>query len=191
MNRDDITALVRLSVTEPEKGAQAVMALDPPLPARWMLMVFAVTLGVVLAYLLPVIAGQGPDLPSPFAAAMLQGGMNLVAVFLITGVGRLFGGTGRFEDALLLVGWLQLLMAGVQLVQLLVLLVLPPLGSVVMVAAVALFFWLLSGFIRALHGFQSRFVVLLGTLGTLFVAAFVMSVILILLGFELPEMTNV
>jgi len=191
MIKPDLKTLVRLSVTEPEKGAAAILALNPPLPARWMLMGFAVTLGVVLAYLLPVLSGRGGDLPMPFVAAGVQGGMNIAAVVLATTVGRMFGGRGRFEDALLLVGWLQLLMSGVQLIQLVAMLVIPPLAGLIMVAAVALFFWLLSGFVSTLHGFKSRFMVLLGTLGTLFAAAFVLSFVLLLLGFELPELGDV
>ncbi|WP_333828567.1 YIP1 family protein [Pararhodobacter sp.] len=191
MIKPDLKTLVRLSVTEPEKGAAAILALNPPLPARWMLMGFAVTLGVVLAYLLPVLSGRGGDLPMPFVAAGVQGGMNIAAVVLATTVGRMFGGRGRFEDALLLVGWLQLLMSGVQLIQLVAMLVMPPLAGLIMVAAVALFFWLLSGFVSTLHGFKSRFMVLLGTLGTLFAAAFVLSFVLLLLGFELPELGDV
>lgn len=191
MNRNDIASLVRFSVADPEKGAAAVLAMNPPVALRWMLMAFAVVSGVVLAYLLPVLTGRADELPSPFMAALVQAGMNVLAVALATGVGRMFGGHGRFEDALLLVGWLQLLMVGVQVVQLAVMLVLPPLAGLVMVGAVALFFWLLSGFVCALHGFQSRFMVLLGILGTLFAAAFVMSFVLILLGFELPGVGDV
>lgn len=188
---NNLKTLVRLSVAEPEKGAAAVLALNPPMAARWLLMGFAVTLGVVLAYLLPVFAGRAAELPAPFTAAGVQGGMNIAAVVLVTVVGRMFGGSGRFEDALLLVGWLQLIMSFVQLIQLVVMVLLPPVAGLIMVAAVALFFWLLSGFIRTLHGFQSRFLVLLGALGTLFAAAFVMSFILILFGFELPELGDV
>src|SRR5690554_6701245 len=188
---NNLKTLVRLSVAEPEKGAAAVLALNPPMAARWLLMGFAVTLGVVLAYLLPVFAGRAAELPAPFTAAVVQGGMNIAAVVLVTVVGRMFGGSGRFEDALLLVGWLQLIMSFVQLIQLVVMVLLPPVAGLIMVAAVALFFWLLSGFIRTLHGFQSRFLVLLASLGTLFVAAFIMSFILVFLGFELPEMGDV
>jgi len=82
-------------------------------------------------------------------------------------------------------------MLGLQVVQLLVMVILPPLASVVMILSVTLFFWLLSGFICALHGFKSRLGVLLATLGTLFVAAFVFSFILMLLGFEMPGMGDV
>jgi hypothetical protein len=187
----NLSSLVRLSLADPEKGAAAVMALDPPTGARWMLLGVVVALGTVMAYLLPLLSDTGAALPTPMSAAALQGAMNLAAVVLVSGVGRMFGGHGRFEDALLLVGWLQIIMLGMQALQLVVLLILPPLASLVMVASVALFFWLLSGFICALHGFRSRLGVLLATLGTLFVAAFIFSMILLMLGYEMPGMGDV
>lgn len=187
----NLSSLVRLSVADPEKGAAAVLALNPPIGARWMLLGLVVVLGTVMAYLLPLLGGAGEALPTPLSAAVLQGGMNLAAVVLVSAVGRMFGGHGSFEDALLLVAWLQIIMLGMQAVQLVVMLILPPLASLVMVASIVLFFWLLSGFICALHGFHSRLRVLLATLGTLFVAAFVFSMILLMLGFELPRMGDV
>mgnify|MGYP001169820044 FL=1 len=108
---NNLKTLVRLSVAEPEKGAAAVLALNPPMAARWLLMAFAVTLGVVLAYLLPAFAGRAGELPAPFTAAGVQGGMNIAAVVLVTVVGRMFGVHGRFEDSLLLVCWLQLIIS--------------------------------------------------------------------------------
>jgi len=186
----NLSSLVRLSVRDPEEGATAVIALNPPVAVRWMLLALVVTVGTLMAYLLPLLSGAGEALPTPITAAALQGGMNVAAVALIAVVGRVFGGRGSFDDALLLVGWLQVIMLGLQAIQLVVLMLLPPLASVVMIASVALFFWLLSGFICALHGFTSRFSVLLATLGTLFVAAFVFSFVLLMLGFELPGMVD-
>jgi hypothetical protein len=187
----NLSSLVRLSVSDPEKGAAAVIGLDPPIAARWMLLALVVALGTIMAYMLPLLSGAGETLPTPITAAVLQGAMNLAAVVLVSGVGRMFGGQGTFEDALLLVGWLQVIMLGLQAMQLVVLVVLPPLASLVMVVSIALFFWLLSGFICALHGFKSRLSVLLATLGTLFVAAFIFSFILLMLGFEMPGMGDV
>lgn len=117
--------------------------------------------------------------------------MNLIAISLLTVVGRMFGGIGRFEDAILLVGWLQMLMVGMQAVQVVVMLLLPPLGALVLVLAIAAFFWLFSGFTCALHGFQSRLLVLVGGFGTLFALAFVLSFVMIILGIQLPGMGDV
>jgi hypothetical protein len=79
----------------------------------------------------------------------------------------------------------------VQLVQLVALLILPPLAGIVTILAIALFFWLLTGFVQALHGFQSRMMVLFGVLGSMFAAAFVVSFILIMLGVDPRGMTDV
>jgi hypothetical protein len=181
---DRLRDIARLTLADPEQGGRALLALNPPLEARWMAMGAAIVSGVVLAYLLPVMAGQAGSVMSPFAATGVQAGANLLAVVLMTNVGRAFGGQGRCEDAVLLVAWLQALMVGVQLVQLVAMLVLPPLAGIVTILAVALFFWLLTGFVQAMHGFQSRLMVLFGTLGAMFAAAFVVSFILILFGFD-------
>ncbi len=182
----DLSGLVRLSFSEPEAGFRAMRALNLPIEARWTMLAAAVLAGVVLAYLLPVAAGQAGELPSPLTAAAIQTGMNLAAVFLLAHVGRMFGGTGIFEDAVLLVGWLQVLMVGLQAVQVIVMLILPPLGGLVLILAIASFFWLFSGFTCALHGFQSRLLVLLAGFGTLFALAFVASLLMVLLGIRLP-----
>lgn len=191
MTREQLITLIRLSLTTPERGAAAVMALNPPMAVRWMVMGFAIAAGVVLAYLLPVLSGYGGAMPAPFVAAAIQVGANILAVVLITVVGRAFGGTGRPEDALLLVAWLQLLMVAAQALQFLVMLLLPAFGGIVMVMAVMLFFWLLAGFITELHGFASRFLVLIAVFATLFATAFVVSFLLILMGVELPGVGDV
>ncbi len=182
--------LARLSLTDPERGGAAVLALNPVVPARWLALGAAVVLGVILAYLLPVIAGRTAEALSPFAALAIQGGVNLLAIVLMTVVGRMFGGQGQMVDALLLVAWLQALMIAAQVVQLVALLILPPLAGMVTILAIALFFWLLAGFVQALHGFQSRLMVLMAVLGTMFMAAFVLTFVLILLGVDPRMMTD-
>jgi hypothetical protein len=188
---EHLRELARLTLSDPEQGGRQLLAMNPPIEARWMAMGAAILSGVVLAYLLPVIAGQAGSVLSPFAAVGVQIGANMLAVILMTNVGRVFGGQGRFEDAVLLVAWLQALMVGVQLVQLVALVILPPFAGIVTILAIALFFWLLTGFVQALHGFQSRLMVLFGVLGSMFAAAFVVSFVLILLGVDPRGLTDV
>ena len=182
--------LARLSLVDPARGGAGMLALNPAMPVRWMAMAAAVLVGVLLAYVLPVLAGQGAELPPPMAAAGVQLGANVLAAGLAAQVGRWFGGQGGFADALLLVAWLQGLMVLVQLVQLLVFLVLPFAGGLVVILALGLFFWLVVGFVQALHGFASPLLVLAGTFATLFAAAFVISFVLILFGFDPRGMTD-
>ena len=183
--------LARLPLADPERGGRAVLALNPPLPARWLAMFAAVLAGVVLAYAPLVLTGQLEGVPAPLTTAGLQTAANLFAVGAMTWIGRALGGRGRMEDALWLVAWLQALMVLVQLVQLAVMLVVPGLSGLVMVAAVALFFWLLTGFVQALHGFPARFPVLLGVIVTMFGVALLVTAVLLLMGFDPGAMTDV
>ncbi|SHI39945.1 Yip1 domain-containing protein [Palleronia salina] len=92
---------------------------------------------------------------SPLMVGLIQFAVLVVSVFLIDWVGKKFKGTGSFNGAILAVTWLQVMMVGVQLVQMLLLLALPVLGSALTLLGMVLFFWLLTNFIAELHGFTS------------------------------------
>lgn len=186
-----LAELARLTLADPEKGGRAVLALDLSVPARWMALLCAVVVGVVLAYAPLALTGDLAEVPAPLATAGLQLGANLFAIVAMTWIGRLLGGQGRAEDALLLVAWLQALMVLVQLAQLAVTLIAPPLTGLLMILAVALFFWLLTGFTQALHGFPARFPVLLGVIATMFAVAMLVTFVLLLVGFDPRAMTDV
>lgn len=180
----DLLPLARLSLTDPERAADALLRLPLPVQARWHLLILAVLAGVVLAYLPPVLTAPPGFAPSPFLAAGVQLSLHVATIFLITVVGQRLGGRGRFEDALFLVGWLQLLMAGFQALQLLILFVMPPLAVLVAMASVAAFLWILTGFVRQLHGFASRGAVLLGIIAGGFALGFALAMGMIMLGID-------
>jgi hypothetical protein len=69
-------------------------------------------------------------------------------------------------------------MLGVQVVQLLTLILFAPLAGLVNLAGLVLFFWLFTSFIAEVHGFSSRWAVLAGVIGSGFVIAFALVVIL-------------
>lgn len=187
---DSLKALVRRSLADPEAGAREVIALNPVMQLRWVLLMAGVTAGVVVAYLLPLMLGATDQVLPPFTAAGMQLAVNLATAVGITVFGRMFGGQGRFEDAVLLVAWLQWLMILAQLVQLVVAILLPPFAGLVTIAAVTLFFWLITGFVQALHGFESRGMTFLGVLGMLFAMAMLVSMLLIMAGFDPRGMTD-
>lgn len=180
----DLIALARLSLTEPERGAEQVMRLNPSLQLRWQLLILSVVLGVVLAYLPPVLTAPAGFAPSPFMAVGVQLSLHVASVYLIAIIGRRVGGHGRFEDALLLVGWLQLILAGFQAVQLVTIFLMPPLAFLVAVASVAAFLWMLTGFVRQLHGFASRGAVLVGIIMAGFALGFVVAMVMVILGID-------
>ncbi|MCL4676639.1 MAG: YIP1 family protein [Pararhodobacter sp.] len=188
---DDLLALVRLTVADPVEGGRAVLALNPPVLLRWMLLAAAILVSVVLIYLLPVLTGQAGDMPSPFAFAAGQGVLNGVVVALVAYAGRAFGGTGSFDDALLLMAWLQSVTVALLVLQLAVLVLIPALNLPVTLASIVISVWMLVGFVCALHGFQSRIMVLVGGVMVFTITAFVLSLVLLFLGFDLSGATDV
>ncbi|MDQ1899600.1 YIP1 family protein [Paracoccus sp. WLY502] len=195
MTFDDFKALVGLSFRNPNAAAHTLMGQGWPIQARWMALLAAVSLSALLASLAAVLfSTPAPDgtqvvilSQQPMVLALMQLGAIVLAAGLMSGVGRMFGGHGRFEDALLLTVWIEVLLLVVQAVQLVVSLVLPGVAGMLGVAALVLFLWLTVQFTKALHGFRSSAKVALGLIGTAFVAGFVLSLIAAALGI-LPEM---
>ena len=195
MTFDDFRALVGLSFRDPQGAAHVLMRQGWPVPARWMALLAAVSVSAVLASLSAMLFGgaapEGGEVvilsQQPMVLAMMQLVAIVLAAGLMAGVGRAFGGEGRFEDALLLTVWIEVLLLVVQVVQLAVSIVLPGVAGILGLAAIALFLWLTVQFTKALHGFRSSAKVALGLIGTAFVAGFVLSLIAAALGI-LPEM---
>ncbi|MFN4100885.1 MAG: YIP1 family protein [Pararhodobacter sp.] len=191
MTRNEFVDLMRLSVVDPAEGGRQLLAFDAPLAVRWMLLVATVLGSVVLLYSVPVMTGDLGELPSPFGFAATQAVMNVVVITLIAIVGRAFGGEGNFGDALWLMGWLQTLTAGLLILQIVAVLVLPGLGMPIGVASVALSIWVLVGYVCAVHGFKSRILVLVSGIMTFVLLSFALSVILLFLGYGPEDLTNV
>ena len=195
MSFDDFKALVGLSFRDPQAAAHLLMARDWPVSARWMALFAAVSVSALLASFAAVLfSTPGPDgtqivtlSRQPMMLAAMQLAAIVLAAGLMSGVGRMFGGGGRFEDALLLTVWIEVLLLLVQVAQLALSLILPGVAGLLGLAAVVLFLWLTVQFTKALHGFRNSVKVALGLLGTAFVAGFVLSLIAAALGI-LPEM---
>ncbi|WEF25417.1 Yip1 family protein [Paracoccus sp. S3-43] len=197
MSFDDVKALVGLSFRDPQAAAHALMAQGWPVSARWMALIVAVSVSALLTSLAAMLV-NGPDPDGtqvvmlsrqPMALAAMQLVAIVLAAGLMSGVGRLFGGHGRFEDALLLTVWIEVLLLLIQVVQLVLSLVLPGVAGLLGLAAIALFLWLTVQFTKALHGFRNSAKVALGLIGTAFVAGFVLSLIAAALGI-LPEIAQ-
>ena len=195
MTFDDFKALTRQTLRNPEQAARWLIDQGWPMQVRWMALVLAVSLSGLLAYastlLFPLPADEGAVVFSISRQPLVLAGMQLVAIVvgagLMAGVGRMFGGHGRFEDALLLTVWIEVMLLIVQLAQIVLSLALPALAGILGIIAVALFLWLTVQFTKALHGFTSGPKVLLVMFGTLLVMGFVLSFFMAALGL-MPEM---
>lgn len=181
--------MARDTVANPREGAGTVLALGLPRQALWLSFALVIVLSMLLGDILYLMADlpdagplTGPLGASPVMMGLLQAGFLWLMAHAITAIGRLFGGTGRFEEALTLIVWLQFIFLCVQVVQLLALVMLPPLAGLITILALGLFLWLLVNFIAALHGFTSLGMVAVMTLLSGFAILFVLSLVLTLLG---------
>ncbi|MFC3627879.1 Yip1 family protein [Paracoccus angustae] len=195
MSFDDFKALVGLSFRDPQRAAQLLMGQDWPVQARWMALLAAVSVSALLAWLAGAMFAAPAENDAqvvllsrqPMVLAVMQMVAILVAAGLMSGVGRMFGGRGRFEDALLLTVWIEVLLLLVQAAQIVLSLVLPSAAGMLGIAAMALFLWLTVQFTKALHGFRSSLKVMVGLIGTAIAAGFLLSILAAALGI-MPEM---
>ncbi len=182
-----MAALARLSLQDPRAATRALLAEAVPLPARTAGLLLVAVLSAVLASVQIRLSPQELDpisaamLASPFRAAVVQWAFLALSVVLIHRVGRAFGGTGSFPDALLIVVWLQCLTLVLQLAQLVVNVISPALAGLIRLGGFALFLWLMASFIAELHGFRSRGLVFLGMVVSAFAAGLVIGLLVILL----------
>ena len=182
-----IATLARQSLEDPRASVRSLLALGVPLPARTiglLLMAVASALVMHLGFLLLPPSEDpmaGFMMQSPLRTAIIQWLILAASVFLVYRIGRAWGGKGSLPDSLLVVVWLQVMMLGVQVAQLLVFVLLPPLAGIVNLVGLVLFFWLMTSFIAELHGFASRGAVLAGILVASFGVAMVLVLILTLI----------
>ncbi|WP_224814945.1 Yip1 family protein [Hasllibacter sp. MH4015] len=192
----DVTSLRYLvplavhTIRDPKSGAEAILALNLPRAALYLAFSLVVVGSLMLGEVVTMIAPPVEEGPltgrSALALGLMQAAILFVAVHAITQIGRIFDGHGTFDGALALITWLQFIFLGVQLVQLVLMIVLPPFAPMISVIAIGLFFWLLVNFIATLHGFSSVGMVFVMTLVSFIGILFTLSLVLTILGVALP-----
>lgn len=186
--------LVLESIRNPREGAATVLNFAPSRDVLLQLLALVVVLSVLFGQAGVVILGgglsdgalTGPIALSPLTAAFVQFGLLVMLVISIHSIGRAFGGTGSFEETLLLVTWLQFVLLCLQLVQLLALILMPPLGGLIGLISIGIFLWLLVNFVAVIHNFRSLGLVFAGVLISAFAIVFALSLILSMLGLAVP-----
>jgi hypothetical protein len=178
-----LLSLARFTVQNPREGAKMVMRADVPVTARWVALALMAVISAMLAHvafvLMPAEVRMAMDgaMTSPLQSALLQGGLMLCAVLAIHFVGRWFGGRGAFEDALILMVWLQFILLVLQVIQIVTQVLLPPMSVIIGYVSVGVFLWLLSNFVAELHGFSSVLKTLFGVLLTLLAVGFILALL--------------
>lgn len=182
--------LFRLTIRDPMRAWAILRAMPLSLADRWALVTATAALAAILSWLgAQLIAGAADSegmlaalSRAPLTMAGVQVASAALGAFLLSEVGRIFGGNGRFADALLAVGWLEAVMILLQAVQLVATVILPPIGALIGIATLMLAAYLIVAMTMAVHGFRNPLMVVLGIVGTVLVASFLMSILAATLG---------
>lgn len=187
--------MVLQSIPEPRKIAHEIQALRFSRAVLWqtfaLFEVLSMTLGVFLSMLYP----PGPEVlemiretpllaitTKPILAGIIGASLMVITVFSIYWIGRMFGGTGRFDQAILTVLWLQFVMLILQSAMLVLSLFAAGIAGLLNLFAMFVVFWILSHFITEMHGFKSVGLVFVLILVTIIVAFFGFGIILAMIG---------
>ncbi len=187
-----VLGLAREIISDPRGAARMIIYSRIPMNARWLALAVVVVLSVVFGQLSVTLMMQpagmmGAVLTSPSVSILLQAGVLLMIAIAMHQVGRMFGGGGNFPDAMLLVAALQGVMILVQVVQIVALLLLPPLAGIVSLIGFGVFLWVLTGFVAELHGFRSLLNVFGMVIVTAFSIAFLLAMLLAMIGIAPPQ----
>lgn len=180
IDRATLGTLLMESLTAPRSAARRVMMIGGgyglALVAVGCVAALSALLSVLLSKVSPAIGNPDMDylMTQPMLLAMLQAVGMVVFAAIVTGIGRVFGGTGRMDQILLAFAWLDFLLLVVQMVLLLVMLALPTLGGVLFLGVMALVTWLLVSFIAEVHGFRSTVATAVALVGTLLLVGMVL-----------------
>ncbi len=183
-----LTGLMSESLRDPRGATRSLMHVPLSRTDRWQALALAVLISVLLGF---VVAQSAPpnDYPlsvlireRPIMALILELSLMILSVFAVYWVGHACGGTGRFEDAILVVAWLEFLIACLQAVQIAAMFTVPSLQGIVVLLSYGLATWLITNFIAELHGFKSLLSVFVMILVTITGAVLGLTILLSLIG---------
>lgn len=165
MKISDLSALFALTIRDPSAAATHIIRQRIPSDIGWMVLILAALLSALLTSLVQIVAPPEPvELPDGSQMAMLNlspflwGALSVMASVVLTIVifrlGRLQGGRAAFDEVLILMGWVQVIMVLAQGAQIIALVILPPLSFLIAVAGFVISFRALGHFVKTAHGFD-------------------------------------
>ncbi len=126
---------------------------------------------------------------NPLPLFLMQIAVFIGTAGLITFVGHLFKGVGTYKETLTALIWMQFIMFGISIAQLILIIFIPALNSIITMVTLLIFIHLTVSFVMEIHGFTNVFAVISGIVATFFGVAFILAIILVLLGVT-PEAIN-
>lgn len=171
-------SLLLRTLRDPQGVARGLIAAEIPNEARWIAVALVAVLTVIsLDLALWLVPAGEPSVFEVLANPWLGLPVLVISILLVAavmaGAGRPFGGQGSYADALTLTAWIEFVMVVAQAVQIVAMLVLPPVSVIISVGSLVLFVWLVVHFTAALHG--------LTNLGQVFLAVIVGFVLVVVL----------
>lgn len=180
-----VIQFVGRSFRDPKGVAQMLNAMRLNRGILWSMMVVVICLSVIMMVATVSLTPSPADSQfvslSPFGLAVMLGSVLVAMVFAFYFTGQMLGGTGRFPGALLLLTWWQAMGVAVQVLQIVIVLIMPPLAGVVTLAGFAYLTVALVLAIDVLHGFNSIAkaiaTVIIAFLGTAFGLALILTLV--------------
>lgn len=179
----------RDTLQQPKVGARALLQMGLPANVGWMALVLMAVVSAVVSALSFAMSAPGEDqaldqalmllFRNPIQLAFYQGVALLIGIMLIYGVGRMFGGRGSLNQAVLLIAWLEFIMLLLQLAQFVILPISTPMAAAIGMFGFVLFLWLLTNFIAVLHGFESNVAVFMAIVGTILAVSFAAAILIV------------
>ncbi|THH38556.1 YIP1 family protein [Aliishimia ponticola] len=171
----------------PADAAQTVLAQDVAPRDVYQGLVAGAAMNAVLTGTMAALFPLPPEWPafltSPFLYFMVMAGGLLLFVHVLTWSGRIVGGQGVLAGLLKLMVWLQFVRVALQAIGVLLLIALPPLGSLYYLVMTVLSLWIVLNFIKVGHGLSSIGGALLALFITFVGLIVALSMLLMLTGF--------
>lgn len=151
--------LVVLSLKDPKQAARILMGMQLETGILWnALLLVALVNTFLFVFSVEVIGLQSPY-PAFFTApfnnfAIMVAGLSLMVAALVF-TGRMMGGAATIRDVLVLVIWVQIVQAAIQILAYVALMVLPLLANILTMAGGLIGLYMLVHFINESHGFNS------------------------------------
>jgi hypothetical protein len=165
--------LLRLTVVNPGQAADDLLRLPILGSMRFVALAVVAALSAVALWstyaMAPMTMPDGSVMMpfGPLSWAVMVGAGVMITAGLIFVCSRVAGGKASFTDLILLMSWFQFLQLALFLAQMVLIVLLPPLGALVALASVGLTFWVLAHFIKAANGFASVLGPFLGIIGAI------------------------
>ena len=174
-------SLGRQALSEPREAAATLLSMGVPRAAHWPAFFLLVVLSVLLNEIVSLMSPAPPlaMVIPPAIMVMLTALISAISIWAVWKVGQAMGGTGTFDETLLLTIFLQAILFAGQLVEFVLMIAMPVLAGLFSLALVIFAMWLNINFIATLHGFASLWrafgVLIMATLGVALVLIFLMT----------------